>query len=370
MFGSLYYRMKQGQYLRNPQGTKLFAEKCIGELVRGVTKKSAVYREMNENLLVEKANLRMRSMELSERPSLDAGEFFMVRRQLWLHNVIITAVVAAGVFLIFLSLSAGLGQEGVSPVLTWLVAAVLAIVLMGGGLVATERFVETIAPRRSIRTQELKDVTRSIAPLWIVVLVAVELALFGIAQVRADHVAASFDSTLLYWGFIIATMALPVIAGAIRWDAGQYIDIYKTTTALRQVESRLAQIDSVLRQNEEYESNFFKMKSIQYWDNLNDFKTYKVNYDEKKGRTEEIDTHFSRSYDEFQAEANKRYQADIRDFTSASMRRLEPADARPQGIGSKIGQAAGRRPVANPEAPNGTTTSDSNDLYLNPQPIR
>ena len=238
MFGSIYYRTKHGAYLKNPPGVRLFAEKCMGELVRGVTKKSAVYREMNENLLVEKANLRMRASELSEGASLSAGEFFSVRRQLWLHNVIIGAVVLAGIFLIFLSLSAAMSQDGASGVLTWIVSAILAVVLLGGGLVATERFIETVAPRRKASLTEEAEASRSIAPLWIVVLIAIELALFGIAGVRAAIISETFDSTILYYGFIVATMVLPIIAGVIRWDAGQYIDTYKTTTALRHVESR------------------------------------------------------------------------------------------------------------------------------------
>jgi len=368
MFRSLYFRTNQRQYMRNANGTKHFAEKCMGQLIRGVTKKSGVYREMNENLLVEKANLRMRAVELHEQPMLDAGEFFSVRRRLWVNNLITSAVVVSGIFLTFLALSAFINQEGgVSATLSWIVSVVLSVVLMVGGFVATERLIEALIPRQSTRTAELREASRSVAPLWLVLLVAIELALLGISGVRASILSQNFDNGLVYYGFIIMTMMLPIIAGAIRWDAMQYLEIFKTTQTARAIDSRLAQIDSILRQNEEYESNYYKMKSIAYWDLLNEFKTYKSNYNERKGIDEDIENHFSNSYDSFQAEANKRYQSDIRDFSSASMRKLNLVEATTQPVGSKIGQFKGRPQRTISE---GGATTDGRDTYMSPQPIR
>jgi hypothetical protein len=366
LFRNTFFKSRYGIYVRNVDGIKHFSERCLGELIRGVTKKSAVYREMNENLLVEKANLRMRQDELSEQPKLDAGEYFSVRRRLWVNNAIGSAVILAGVFLTYLAISAFIAQQtGLSSFLTWAVSFILAGVLMGGGLVATERFLEALLPRRTIRTEELKEVSQSVAPLWAVLLIGIELALLGIAEVRASLLSQSLDSNVLYYGFMVMTMILPIIAGAIRWDAAQFTEIYQTTQALRGIDSRLAQIDSILRQNEEYESNFYKMKSIWYWDLLNEFRTYKTNYNLKKGYEENIDGHFSHSYDLFQAEATKRYQSDIRDLSSTSMRKLSVVE-KTQPIGGKMGQVVTRtkRALGN------TTTTQSEDIYLSPQPIR
>lgn len=368
LFRNIYFKSRYGAYVRNADGIKQFGEQCLGQLIRGVTKKSAVYREMNENLLVEKANLRMRQDELQEQPTLDAGEFFSVRRRIMVNNLIVTSVVTAGLFLNYLALSAFVSQQaGVSSFLTWVVSAVLAIVLMGGGLVATERFLEAIIPRHTVRTEELREVSKSVAPLWAVLIIAIELALFGIAEVRASLLSAELGSTVLYLGFIIMTMILPIIAGAIRWDAAQFTEMYQTTRALRAIDSRLAQIDSILRQNEEYESNFYKMKSITYWDLLNEFVTYKSNYNAKKGIAEDVDSHFAHTYDSFQLEATKRYQSDIRDLSSTSMRKLAVAE-RTQPIGGKISQAVSR--VRRPAGNGASTVLGEQDVYLSPQPIR
>jgi hypothetical protein len=373
----LQFRMRYGTYLRSEHGIKKFAERSMGQLIHRVTKKSAFYREMNENLLVEKANLRMRATELYEQPMLKAGEFFGVRRRLWTNAFISTAVVTAAIFLVFLSISAFITDEtGLVGFLRWFVSIVLAIVLAAGGLVVAERLIETLIPQRDPIGKDMEDAGPAIATLWGVLLVAIELAILSIVEVRASQFGAMQNSNFLYFGFISLTMMLPIIAGTIRWDAMRYMDAYKTTRAHREIDSRLAQIDSILRQNEEYESNFYKIKSIEHWDLLNEFKTYKDLYNQKHGLVERLDGHFAQTYDTFQREAYKRYASDLRDITSKSMRRL---DVGAGAAGSKIGQAisagtkieAAPMPDRNPNGGSGGREAiEGSDIYLSPKPIR
>lgn len=373
MFRRLYFKIRYGSYLKSEHGIKKFAEMAMGQLIRRVTKKSAFYREMNENLLVEKANLRMRADELFEQPMLNPGEFFGIRRRLWANNFIIMAVLVASVFIIFVSMSAFLQGE-VDGFLQWSVSAVLAVVLAGGGLIVAERLIETLLPRRMTTRRELEDIGQAVAILWVILLVGIELAILGITEVRADRLGAAQESGVLYVGFISLAMMLPIIAGAIRWDAMRFIDAYKTTRAHRDIDSRLAQIDSILRQNEEYESNFYKIKSIEYWDQLNEFRTYKDLYNEKYDLVEQLGGHFAQTYDAFQREAYKRYESDLRDLTTTSMRRLEVSD-RPAG--KKIGQVPQKmqspsRPATSGSSKerDGESAFSESDIYLAPKPVR
>lgn len=378
MFRRLYFKLSFGSYLRSEHGIKKFAEMAMGQLIRKVTKKSAFYREMNENLLVEKANLRLRADELYEQPMLNAGDFFSVRRRLWANSFIVTAVIAASVFLIFVSVSALLvGDAEVQGSLQWLVSGVLALVLTGGGLIVTERLIDILIPLDSSSRRKVGEIAQAVAILWAVLLVGIELAILGITEVRAEQLGTAQNSGVLYFGFIALSMMLPIIAGSIRWDAMRHIDAYKTTRAHRDIDSRLAQIDSILRQNEEYESNFYKIKSIEYWDQLNEFRTYKDLYNAKYDMVEQLGGHFAQSYDAFQREAYKRYESDLRDLTSASMRRLDVSD-RPAG--KKIGQMPSKTqsPSRPATAGNGNVTEkrepNSNlretDVYLSPKPVR
>ena len=365
MLRALKFRTRYGSYLRNPDGIKKFAEMAMGQLTRRVTKKAAFFREMNENLLVEKANLRMRADELFEKPMLDASDFFSTRRKLLSFSGLVFITLVASVFLNYLSISAFI-TEGTttSGFLRWFTSGVLALVLTGGGILTAEQLIDALLGHRKPTTEHLAEANKAVVPLWAILLIGIELALLGLAELRADQL--STDSAILYYGYIVLSMMLPVVAGAFRWMSMQYIDLYKSTQALRQIEGRLAQIDSILRQNEESESNSFKTNTATYWDLLNEFKTYKDNYNQKKGIEERTNGHFSQSFDQFQTEAHKRYQADIRDYTTKSIRKLELVD-QDRPVGTKLGQAEKSLPAS--DGHSGKAAEDP-EIYLNPQPIR
>lgn len=367
MFSSLKQRYLHGSYLRHEDGIKKFAERSMGQLIHKVTRKSRFYREQNENLLVEKANLRMRRDELYERAVLDAGEFFSTRRLMWAYTALVVLFIAAGIAVNVVSAYDFIGDGlGVGLALRWIAAGLLAVVLTFGGMLATERLIDTYARDEADDDHFLpKAIARhrgGLLVIWAVLLVCLELAIVGIAQVEAT--AISGDSGMLYLSFIVAAAIFPIGAGAFRWYTLQYIDRYKATVALRQLEGRLAQIDSILRQNEEFESNFYKLRSIETWDDLNEFKTLKENINQRNGIEEPLGDHFAQSYDRFQGEAQKRYAMDIRDATSSSMRRLELVDKK--GSKSKEKSAPSKLNATNGDrlpTPANAEAEDSDDFF-------
>jgi len=377
MFGSLSRRFRYGSYLKNAHGIKKFAERMMGEFTRKVTKESANYREMNENLLVEKSNLRLRQNELEKNKMLDSSEFFSMRRRLRANTLIVAIFVIASIFMNVISVTAIIeGDTALYSFMRWFGAIALALVLTGGGLIVTERLIESIFPQRTETTDaRVRSPGLPMTILWGVLLVGILIAIYGFSGVRAAQFANGQGSGALYLGFVVLALLLPILAGAVRYDALRYIDVYKTTQSLREIESRLAQIDSILRQNGEHESNFYKVNSIKYWDRINDFKAQKDNYNEESGLVESLQGHFARSYDAFQNEAAKRYEADIRDVTSRSMRHFD--SPRSEATGRKIGQQGGGGDLVMPaDAPEGDgahtgeVQETSSENYLDPQPVR
>lgn len=114
------------------------------------------------------------------------------------------------------------------------------------------------------------------------------------------------------------------------------------------------------------------------WDLLNEFRTYKDLYNERHGMVEQLGGHFAQSYDAFQREAYKRYESDLRDLMSPSMRRMDIGAERP--VGRKIGQTESRlRPAQIPASADRAATSNERageqstrqkEIYLSPKPIR
>ncbi|PSQ75613.1 MAG: hypothetical protein BRD37_08455 [Bacteroidetes bacterium QH_8_67_23] len=377
MFGSLRERLRHGSYLKNEQGIKKFAERAMGNFIQKVTKESANYREMNENLLVEKANLRLRQNELQKNDKLDSGEFFSMRRRMRAMSLLTAVFVIASVFMNAISVTAIIAGDTalLGTVMQWVAAIALALVLTGGGLIITERLIEAIMPQRTRHAEHVETTGAPMAVLWGILLVGILIAIYGFSSVRAAQFASEQGGGALYLAFVALAILLPIAAGAVRYDTMRYVDVYKTTQTLREIESRLAQIDSILRQNDEHESNFYKINSISFWDKVNRFKTHKDNYNEENGLVESLQGHFARSYDAFQNEASKRYEADIRDVTSRSMRHLGPS-SRGEARGRKLGQQGEggdlMMPAASPEDNSERDDVDeaASEDYLEPQPVR
>lgn len=320
----LNMRLKYGPYLKNEEGVKKFAEMAMGRLIERVTKKSAAYREMNENLLVEKANLRMRGDEIFQAPMVGIDEYFTIRRRVVGESFTAWAVVIAEIALLLNYIphyTFVMGDSTFVSLLQWFVAIVLAIVLTGLSILIAERLIESLLPVYRYKQTEPMGYRASLAVtvLWAVSLIGVEVAIIGITVAARDTQAGQLGA-VLHLGFVILAVVLPIVAGAIRWDVLHFLDAYKSTQQYRRIETRLSQIDSILRQNEEYENIFYKVKSTAYWDMINEFRTYKENHNAKEGIREDLTDHFARNNDAFQAEAQKRYDADLRDITPKAMR--------------------------------------------------
>jgi hypothetical protein len=291
---------------------------------------------------------------------------------------LLTAVfVIASIFMNAISVTAIIqGDTAMSgSVMQWGSAGALALVLTGGGLIITERFIESVMPQRRRHAEHIDTPGAPMAMLWGVLLVGILIAIYGFSTVRAAQFASGEGGSALYLAFVALAILLPIAAGAVRYDAMRYVDVYKTTQTLREIESRLAQIDSILRQNDEYESNFYKVNSISFWDKVNRFKTHKDNYNEENGLVESLQGHFARSYDAFQNEASKRYDADIRDATSRSMRRLGESSG--EGAGRKLGQEGVGggglmmpADAAEDDDGRGDVDEAASENYLDPQPVR
>lgn len=379
MFDALGIRLRYGVYLRNDNGTRRFGERSLVELVRRVTRKTKFYREQSENHLVEKATLRQRLAEMEKQPRLEAGAFFSVRRRLWAETATMVVMLLAGVLLAFYSFATFAQQINLGPAWPWVIAGVFAFVLVGGGLVITERFMEARMNRRrdpdanpDLSSEEASgSAPRGSAWLWGLLLLLVITALLGMSEVKARTLLDVTGSWYFYAGFLAFTVALPLLAGALRWDAMRYMDVYKTTITYRMYETRLAQIDSILRQNEETESNTYQEWLEEAWEEVNRFRTVKENYNRRKSIDEQLSGHFVSSRDLFVQEAARRYESDLRAITARSLRRVEgatatgPTEVRPAG--TKLGQA--ERAVPLPPPPK-VPDEPPAPVYHDPKPVR
>lgn len=327
MLRHLYFRTFYPSYLDSRHGIKAFAEHGLSRFICKVADRVAVSRELSESLLAEKANLQMVEGALTRQHVLDDGTFATVRRRLWTNTVLIAAILVSAVLVEYMALTAYLTLAPTSYNLgSWLIAVVLAVVLPGSGIVVTARLLEALhgidalAPAAGSRRQAVW--------VWALVLAGLELAGAGVVAVRARLLAAEADDGLLGAAFVVYALLIPVLGGVLRWDVLRLIGAYKRTQARRLIETRLAQIDSLLRQHADYERSFFRKQCLQAWREVTAFMLVKARCDAERGTREDVSRHFARSFEAFQAEAVRRYEADLYGVVVPSFRRLQPPSYR------------------------------------------
>lgn len=365
MFDQLFFSTRNRSFLKQKDGAKKFAELVMGQLILNVSKKLAVYREMNENLQVEQESLRARLKQLQNKPALDAQNFHSVQRRIWASFLLVGFILVMSVLLNQMALSAlAVEFEVLQGPVSWLLAIVLAAVLTGTGIVVAQHLIGSLfMGAKEEETFASRLDKKNMWWLWAVLLVGVELALFGIAEVAARAFAQQANASALYYGVIAMSLFLPVIGGVIRWDASRFIDRYKATQSIRSVEHRLDQINSTLRQNEKFEHTLLTRETMTHWAQLTQFKSKQS----RMSDVESLDGHFADSFTAFQEEADKRFASGLQQRTAERWRRiLDKVQERETGATS--GAAKSRIPASLMATPPPAEADPDGFVSANPRP--
>jgi len=315
MFTPIYFWILYRAYLRHPQGTKRFAEHALGLMLERTTRRARGYRERNENLLVEKSSLREQQRELAQQPLLNASAWFGIQRRFWANRIVSSLALAGGTLLVFIALTRMLEPSALGNV-AWVLVGLIASALVGGASLVAERLFEGLFADEA-SAERLPWI------LWVMLLLTSLSAIVLLSHPFAFELAVATRTWLAYAGVMGFTLLSPLMAGAARWDALRFLEIYRTTRAVRENEIRLGQIDSILRQTEEFESSYYKVQLLACWDLINGFYTVKGRPRRKDTVVESLDEHFAGSFERFQTEAALRYDADLRDYIRHTPRHLK-----------------------------------------------
>ena len=305
MFHCCYFWLRCPSCFKNNEGLQKFAELCLQSLIERALKKFATLKEKNEKLRTEQSNLTSRKNEISKEPLLDNDEYFTIRNRLRSDAFIMYSIVIAELFLNYISTLIFIpGEEPIFTLLRWF----LAIVLTGSAIIASEKLIESVLPVKKYRKEESpQKVSIPVVVLWAVILIGVEIAIIGVAEARARDIEGGKTDGMLYYGFIILSMLLPIIAGAVRWYRMRFLDAYKNTDEYKHIEARLNNIDQTIKQNKEREYLYYQRQLIGYYALFYQFRTCKENYNNRKGIEEDISNHFCRKFETFQQKADERY---------------------------------------------------------------
>ncbi len=306
MFRGIFYRTTYPTDLRNANGLKRFAERCLSDLIDNVKTKSTAMRQ-NIQDMERSLNATKGYLDTVVRTDLlSDNDYFSARRKIRIGTFLVAGIlITEGLLNYFSTLVFISGEDLGIVLLRWLIAIVLTL----GAIAAAERFMEAILPIRKHNEPEARPRSILMVVLWSVLLVGVEIAIAGVSEARARDIEGGHTGGLLYFGFIILSMTLPLIAGGISWDMLHVYDSYKYTRKYNVARKRWDDLDRRIKIVMQRLEDYYNMTLNEYWRRLNDFRSYKENFNLRRGATEKVDGHFCSDFRAFKDEADRRYGA-------------------------------------------------------------
>lgn len=327
-----YFRTRFNKWFQNPNGIKGFAEQSLSWFIKTVVEKSRTIRGKIEMLKDEKSKCRVHLEEIERLPLLDGDEYFSIRKKIRFLQLMIPTIIFIEIFLNYISTLVFMTGEGLLfTLIRWGIALVLTIT----GVLATDALLESILPnKQKNRIKSKKDISVDNLPFeennktrnkikiitYSIILLMIEFAIIGVAEKRASDIEGGNSGGILYYGFILLSMALPILAGSLRWEMFRNLDVYKNTLKYFKTNQALQKIDQSIIDLKTKEEFLFKTKVMKEWQILSEFRTYKEVYNLKQSPTiiEDLSNHFCRDRESFIEEATKEYNKSTSAIDSAS----------------------------------------------------
>lgn len=306
MFSGIYYRITVPFDLKNPNGLKRYAERCLSSLIDKVKKKSTALRQDIQGAERKLSATKTYLDGVKKSDLLSDNEYFSARRKIRISTFLITGIlITEGLLNYFSTLVFITGEDIGIASLRWLIAIVLTL----GAIASAERFMESILPIKKHNETASKPRSILMIIIWSILFVGVEIAIAGVAEARARDIEGGRTGTLLYYGFITLSMLLPLIAGGISWDLLHVYDSYKYTRKYNEAKRRWDGLDRHIKSVMQRLEDFYNVNLNRTWHRFNDFRTYKENHNLRRGINERAEDHFYAEFSTFKEEADKRYGA-------------------------------------------------------------
>lgn len=304
MFRNLYYRLFCQSDLNNTNGLKRFGERCINSLLGRAKQRSASARKNTLKLRVAQAGTEEYLKSVQVDRLLEDDEFFGIRKKVLMGTWFIGGIFVTECLLAYYStLVLIAGTDIDTTLLRWLLALALTL----GAISTSEKLLEALLPQRFHNEDTVPARSLPVILLWSVLLILVMLGVVAVAEARVRDIEGGHTGSIVYFGFIALSMVLPLIAGTIAWEISRFYDAYKQTRKYRRARLRLEKLTQRIERNIQREEDAYTVMLTSYWDRYNDFRSYKENYDLRKGVAAGPGEKFCPDFEEFKRIASLRY---------------------------------------------------------------
>ncbi|MCB0533911.1 MAG: hypothetical protein KDD14_17040 [Saprospiraceae bacterium] len=302
----LFFIIWYHQWFKNHDGIKAFAQQCMNWLLRSTFQLAAKLKKQNKQLAEKIKEL---TAELNDRllhPTINADEFSAIQGKIFSYNFIIFICITGEAFFNFFASRALFNFKGYlaitaqtifSVLITWIAIALF-----------ENLFLHLLYERPYKGEYKEKRHWGKLISLSIMA-IGYEAFTYYICKVRGVQIEGGEGNGIIATAMMIAGMLIPIIAGYYAYEKRRYISPYKNTRRIERLNKRIAAKTNDIKANEQDMETHFKKECQDRWAYLQEFKTYKENWNQKHSISQEhLSEHFCSTEDGFIKEAIQRYK--------------------------------------------------------------
>ena len=300
-----YFFIRFNQWFKNLNGIKSFAQQTMHWLLESTLKLARRLKKVNKALA---ENIKVYKAKLNERikyPVINADEYPSIRAKIRAYSLIITICVIGETFFNYFASKAVFTFKG------WMgevAALVFSLLITWMAIALFENLIEQILLESYYKSEKKIECNIGKLILLSVFAIAYEMLIYYVCKVRGIQIEGGNGSGIISTLMMIAGMLMPVVAGYYSYEKSRYISAYKNTNIITALQKAIADSVRKIQTNKEKMENHFKKELQDRWANLQEFKTYKENYNYKHSIPEEsLKGHFCATQEDFRKEALERY---------------------------------------------------------------
>jgi hypothetical protein len=295
----IIYRIIFFKFFKSEKGISEFAERCINKYVKRCPRFKVAslvkYVEVLEN---EKERKKIEFKKIENVDRMDDGAFALQRKKTKRLTRVVWITVLFEIFLNYISTLIFIQGEGL---LYLLVRWGLAIILTLAAMLVTDGLLTKILPEEPVRVrgnnnqntdiyeEENSRIKKLVGLILLpVLLILVEIAIIGVAHARALDIEGGVPGGILYYGFILLSMALPIIAGYFKWESEHNGRLYQNTILYYQNFNEFNILKGIIIANIRDLKNVIERSINKAWTVSYRFRRYKLIYNKKRDIIEDI----------------------------------------------------------------------------------
>lgn len=303
-----WFHLYFGQWFKNIDGIKGFAQQVMNWLMRETLGLAANLRKANNQLGEDIKNCKNQLEKRLALPMIAPDELRGVKSKMRSYSLYILIAILAEFGFNFYATRVLLPMKGWAPLIMQIIMA--AFITFGFVKLFEQLFTQIFnEPKYKTDVRPKRHIGKMV--FFIIMASVYEFGVYYLCRVRGISIEGGHglgDVTIVA---MIFGMIAPIIAGYYGYERNRFKDAYNNTVQINKLEKSIADKNKTIELNKVHMRIHFKQRCQEQWAFLQEFIVYKQNFNSKKDIKESLSGHFCENQEKFTEEAVARYNEEI-----------------------------------------------------------